>query len=127
MIESGYVKYHDVIGGYHQDGIQVMGGHRLTFRNVRVDCLRNANLFFSGGGSGASTPTDVVCDGCVLGPNAAQTLFYAPSVRSGARNSTICHGRHTAVRIVSPVQALVNVNNTILPRNPPSCANVTSR
>ena len=26
VIESGYVKCHDVYGEYHQDGIQVMGG-----------------------------------------------------------------------------------------------------
>jgi hypothetical protein len=127
VIESGYVKCHDVAGDYHQDGIHVMGGYRLTFRNLRVDCLRNANLFLSRGGSGASTPTDVVCDGCVLGPQSAQTLFYAPSLRSGARNTTICHGRYSAVRIESPVQAMVNVNNTILPRNHPACANVTGR
>ena len=45
VIESGYVKCHDVAGSYHQDGIQAMGGHRLTFRNLAVDCLGNANLF----------------------------------------------------------------------------------
>jgi hypothetical protein len=44
VIESGYVKCHDIAGEYHQDGIQVMGGRSITFRNLRVDCLGNANL-----------------------------------------------------------------------------------
>lgn len=127
VIESGYVKCHAVYAGYHQDGIHVMGGHRLTFRNLRVDCLRNANLFLSRGGSGASTPTDVVCEGCVFGPNAGQTVFYAPSLRSGARNSTICTGRFRAIRIEPGAQQLVNVGNRVLPRNHPACADVTGR
>ena len=90
VIESGYIKCHDVFGEYHQDGIQVMGGRSITFRNLRIDCLGNANLFLARGGLGAVTPTDVVCEDCVLGPNTAQTLFYADSIRSGARGTTVC-------------------------------------
>jgi hypothetical protein len=127
VIESGYVKCHDVAGGAHQDGVQVMGGLRITFRNLRVDCLRNSNFFLARGGSGASTPTEVVCDGCVLGPNSGQTLFTATSVRSGARNSTICTGRYSAVRTDPRATSPVYVGNTVLPRNHPSCANVTGR
>ena len=127
VVESGYVKCHDIFGDYHQDGVQAMGGYRLTFRNLRIDCLGNSNFFLSRGGSGASTPTDVVCEGCVLGPNAGQTLFYAPSLRSGARNTTICTGRFRAVRIEPGAEQIVNVNNRTLPRAHPSCANVTGR
>lgn len=127
VIESGYVKCHDVYPGYHQDGVQAMGGHRLTFRNLRIDCLRNSNFFISRGGALASTPTDVVCDGCVLGPNSGQTLFFAPSLRSGARNTTICEGRFRAVRIEPGAEQMVNVNNRTLPRTHPTCANVTGR
>ncbi len=127
VIESGYVKCHDVYPGYHQDGIHVMGGHRLTFRNLRVDCLRNANLFLSRGGSGASTPTDVVCEGCFLGPNSGQTLFFAPSIRSGARRTTICTGRFRAIRIEPGAEQLVNVGNRVLPHDHPSCADVTGQ
>jgi hypothetical protein len=127
VIESGYVKCHEIYGDYHQDGIQAMGGYRITFRNLRIDCLGNSNLFLSRGGIGASTPTDIVCEGCVLGPNSGQTLFYAPSLRSGARNTTICTGRFRAIRVEPGAEQRVDVNNRTLPRNHPSCANVTGR
>ena len=127
VIESGYVKCHDVAPGHHQDGVQAMGGARITFRGLRVDCLRNSNFFLARGGSGASTPTEIVCDGCVLGPNSGQTFFVTTSLRSGARNSTICEGRFTGVRIDPSASSPVNVGNRVLPRNHPSCANVTGR
>jgi hypothetical protein len=127
VIESGYVKCHDVAQGAHQDGIQVMGGSRLTFRKLRVDCLGNANLFLSKGGRGASTPTDVVCEDCVLGPNSGQTLFYAESVRSGVRRTIICVGRFRAVRVEPEARAIVEDANTVLSRDDPACADVTGK
>ncbi|MGH3072206.1 MAG: calcium-binding protein [Gaiellaceae bacterium] len=127
VIESGYVKCHDVAGGYHQDGVQAMGGLRITMRNLSVDCLRNSNFFMARGGSGASTPTEIVCDGCTFGPHSGQTVFVTTSIRSGVRNSTICEGRFTALRIDPQASSPVNVGNRILPRNHPSCANVTGR
>jgi hypothetical protein len=126
VIESGYVRCHEIAAGAHQDGIQVMGGSRLTFRELRVDCLGNANLFLSKGGLGASTPTDVVCEGCVLGPNSGQTLFFAESVRSGARGTRICTGRFRAVRIEPDARAVVEEGNTVLSREDPECADVTA-
>jgi hypothetical protein len=125
VIESGYVKCHDVASGAHQDGVQVMGGRNLTFRDLRIDCLGNANFFLSEGGSGASTPTGVVCEGCVLGPNSSQTLFYAESVRSGARGTTICTGRGRAVRVEPGAEAMIDEENTVLARDDPSCEDVT--
>lgn len=125
VIESGYVKCHAVVEGAHQDGVQVMGGRDLTFRGLRIDCLGNANFFLAEGGSEASTPTDVVCEGCVLGPNSSQTLFYADSVRSGARQTTICTGRSRAVRVEPGAEAIVEDGNTVLPHGDPSCADVT--
>jgi hypothetical protein len=127
LIESGYVMCHDIAGEYHQDGIHVMGGYRLTFRNLSVDCLGNSNLFLSRGGLGASTPTDIVCDRCVLGPNSGQTLFNADSIRSGARNTTICRGRFRDVRVHPEAQELVDVDNRVLPHDHPSCRDVTGR
>ena len=127
VIESGYVKCHDVAGSYHQDGIQAMGGTRLTFRKLSVDCLGNANLFVNQGGLKVSLPTDVVCDRCVLGPNSAQTLFVATSNRSGARGTTICEGRFRAVRIGPRAEALVEENNTVLPEGHAACKDVTRR
>ena len=64
----------------HQDGIQVMGGVRITFQNLSVDCGRrddaviNSNLFFNQAGESRPPPTDVVCDGCSLGGGAAHTV-----------------------------------------------------
>ena len=127
VIESGYVKCHDVYPGYHQDGVQAMGGSRLTFKNLRIDCLRNSNFFLARGGSGASTPTDIICDGCVFGPHSGQTVFYAPSIRSGVRNSTICTGRFRAIRVEPGAEQLVNTNNRTLPRGHASCKDVTGR
>jgi hypothetical protein len=127
VIESGYVACHDVAGDTHQDGVQVMGGYRLTFIGLAVDCLRNSNFFIARGGSGASTPTDVVCIGCKFGPNSGQTVFWSTSLRSGVRDSTICQGRFDAIRIESGAEQIINVGNVILARGHPSCANVTGR
>jgi hypothetical protein len=127
VVESGYIKCHDVFGEYHQDGIQAMGGHRLTFRNLAVDCLGNANLFVNRAGARVSTPTDVVCERCVLGPNSAQTLFAGTSVRSGTRDSTICTGRYRAIRVGPRTDAMVDDGTTVLPVGDPSCADVTGR
>lgn len=124
VIESGYVKCRAFALGAHQDGIQVMGGLRLTFRDLRVDCLGNANLFLAEGGSGAETPTDVVCVRCVLGPHSAQTLYHGKSIRSGARQTTICTGRHFAVRVEPGARAIVDEGNTVLPRDDAACKDV---
>ena len=127
VIESGYIKCHDVYGGYHQDGIHVMGGTRLTFRQLAVDCLGNANLFLSEGGVRSSTPTDVVCIRCVLGPNSGQTLFFARSIRAGARDTVICTGRFRAIRVEPGAESMVNTGNTVLRHRHPRCADVTAQ
>lgn len=127
VIESGYIKCHDILGEYHQDGIQVMGGRRITFRGLRVDCLGNSNLFVAEGGLQASTPTEVVCEGCVLGPNSGQTLFYGGSIRSGARDTTICTGRFRAIRVEPGARRLVDEGNEVLAHGDPSCEDVTGR
>ena len=112
VVESGYVECHALSPGSHQDGVQAMGGSGLTFRNLTIDCLGNSNFYVNRAGSGASTPTDVVCDGCVLGPRSASTLFIGSSARSGARDSFVCEGRYFDVRIeraTDPVTAGVEV------------------
>jgi hypothetical protein len=125
VIESGYIKCHEFVEGAHQDGIQAMGGRSLTFRDLRIDCRGNANLFVAEGGLHASTPTDVVCEGCVLGPHSAHTLFYGVSVRSGAREATICTGRFRAIRVEPDARAIVEDGNRVLPADDPACADVT--
>lgn len=106
VVEGGYVECHAISPGSHQDGVQAMGGSSLTFRNLTIDCLGNSNFYVNRAGGGASTPTDVVCEGCVLGPQSASTLFIGSSIRSGARSSVVCEGRYFDVRIeraTSPV------------------------
>jgi hypothetical protein len=127
VIESGYVKCHAASEGAHQDGVQVTGGSRITFRGLRVDCLGNSNFFVSQGGVMASTPTDVICEACILGPHSGQTLFYGPSIRSGARNTTICTGRFRAIRVDPEAEEIVNVGNRVLPSTHRSCLDVTGR
>jgi hypothetical protein len=95
VVEGGYVRCHDRYGSVHQDGIQAMGGTRVTFRNLEVDCASaegvNSAMFINEGRGGQSRPTDIVCDGCTLkkAPNRNRVLRIHDSLRSGARNSTI--------------------------------------
>ena len=124
VIESGYVRCYAQTSGYHQDGIQVMGGYRITFRNLEVSCGRrgvNANLFIARGGSDASTPTDIVFEDGYLGPGAAHTILLADAVRSGARRTVICPGRWFDYMIQSSAVAPIDARNTSPPATDPRC------
>jgi Ca2+-binding RTX toxin-like protein len=102
IVESGYIRCHAGAPGGHQDGIQVMGGERVTFRGLQIHCgssRTNAQFFVSGAQGGL--PTDVLCDGCTLGGGAASTLFVSNSVRSGVRRTVVCKGRYFDVRVDS--------------------------
>ena len=83
----------------HQDGIQVMGGTRITFRGLSIDCGRstdrliNSNLFITQAGKSTVPPSDVVCDHCSFGGWAAHTVSVQTSVRSGVTNSSLCLAR----------------------------------
>jgi hypothetical protein len=116
VIESGYIRCHDRSSGYHQDGIQAMGGSRITFRGLSVFCGGigiNAALFIARGGSGGSTPTDVVFENGRLGPHAAHTILLASSTRSGARNTVICPARAVEFDIQSSASSPINAGNTL--------------
>ena len=124
-IESGYVRCHSRSGGYHQDGIQVMGGSRIAFRNLAVFCGGtgvNAALFIARGGSGGSTPTDVVFENGRLGPNAAHTILLATSVRSGVRGTVICPARAVEFEIQSSASSPINSGNTLAPASDSRCS-----
>ena len=127
VIEGGYVRCHDQQGDVHQDGIQAMGGTRVTFRNLEVDCASsegvNSAMFINMGSGGQERPTDIVCDGCILkkAPTRNHVLRISDSVRSGARNSTIVWcgngpscGAGPAVYIIDAASDPVNENNTIV-------------
>ena len=103
--------------GLHQDGIQVMGGTRITFRGLSINCGRsssrliNSNLFIKQAGKSVDPPTDVVCDRCTFGGWAAHTVSVQTSVRSGVTNSSLCLARFPQLTLavgkgaVDPVDA----------------------
>lgn len=84
---------------FHQDGIQVMGGARITFHDLKISCGRrderliNANLFINQGRHSRLPPRDVVCRHCSFGGWAAHTVSVQHSVHSGVTGSTICVAR----------------------------------
>jgi hypothetical protein len=84
----------------HQDGIQVMGGARITFDGLDVDCGRpgarliNSNLFIRQAGRSTVPPTDVVCVGCTFGGYAAHTVSIQNSIRSGITGSSLCQAKY---------------------------------
>lgn len=84
---------------FHQDGIQVLGGARITFHELTVSCGRreerliNSNLFINQAGKSQLPPRDVVCENCSFGGWAAHTVSVQTSVRSGVTGSKICIAR----------------------------------
>jgi hypothetical protein len=105
----------------HQDGIQVMGGTRITLRSLDVDCGRssdsliNSNLFISRAGRSTSPPTDVVCVDCFLGADAAHTASIQDSVRSGLVDSTLCTAKYSNLTLTIGSGAVdpVDVDNRL--------------
>jgi hypothetical protein len=95
VIGGGYIRCYDNVGG-HQDGVQVMDGLRLTFRNLRIKCgdphERGTNSQFYVSGNQPYVPRKVLCIGCLLGTGAASPLFIDLSVDSGARRTRVCRG-----------------------------------
>jgi hypothetical protein len=89
----------------HQDGIQAMGGLRITFRNLTVDCGRagerliNSDLFIKMSSRSTAPPTDVVCVDCYFGGEAAHTVSIQASVRSGAESSTLCSAKYSRLTL----------------------------
>ena len=107
----------------HQDGVQVMGGARITFSRLHIDCGRagqrliNSNLFIKRSGTSLAPPTDVVCVHCVLGGEAAHTVDIQSSVRSGLVSSRICVAKypHLSLTIGAGAVDPVDRRNTIGP------------
>ena len=104
VIWGGFIRCYEHPEGAHQDGIQALGGERITLRNLEINCNSGANaqLFLNGANGGM--PTDIACEKCFLGTGAATTLRVSESVRSGARNSTICPGRFRDINTAGSVE-----------------------
>jgi hypothetical protein len=127
-IRSGSVRCFGRANGKHQDGVQVMGGRNILFRNFDVECQtsNNAAFFVNQGTQSPEVPTGIVCDGCFLSGGGITVRIYH-SVASGVKNSTIVAGHLSPMRIdkASAVDP-VNANNTIAapgttrPVSPPS-------
>jgi hypothetical protein len=106
----------------HQDGIQVLGGERVTFTNMHVDCGRpaesliNSNMFINMAGRASTPPADIVCDGCTFGGGAAHTVSVQNSIRSGVENSTLCRAKYPNLTLTIGSGAIdpVNVDNKIV-------------
>ena len=121
LIGGGYIRCFDHVPGAHQDGIQALGGERITFRNVEINCNSTVNAQFFVAGDSNVFPTDVVCDRCFLGSGAASTYAVGASVRSGVRNSLVCRGRFRNSNITAAATDPIDVGNTILPATDPRC------
>jgi Ca2+-binding RTX toxin-like protein len=121
VIGGGYIRCHRRAGSTHQDGVQAMGGRRITFSNVDVRCRTAGNAQFFVQAAVGGYPRAVVCVSCFLGGGAATTLRVERSSRSGARESTICRGRYFARVITRAAWSPVNTGNTFLRRSHPRC------
>ena len=98
-IAGGHVRCTGHPEDAHQDGIQAIGGSRITLRNLVIWCGGpeaefgdgvNSSALIGTGGAGASTPTDVVIEHSVMGPGTANGVLVEDSVRSGIRDSVAC-------------------------------------
>ncbi len=116
VIESGSVSCFQHAAGKHQDGVQVMGGRNIVFRNFTVQCQssNNAAFFINKGTTSSEVPTNVLCDGCFLSGGGITVRIY-DSVSSGVRNSTIVAG-HLAPLHINKGSAVdpINVNNSVV-------------
>lgn len=122
LIGGGYIRCYDHLDGAHQDGVQILGGERITFRNVEINCNSNPNAQFFVTGTGGGMPTDVLCDKCFLGHGAGSTIAIGVSLRSGVRNSLVCTGRFRPLNVTSAAVEPVLTGNTILQANDRRCS-----
>jgi hypothetical protein len=103
-VGDGYIRCHGHEDpAIHQDGVQVMGGERIQFHNLDIDCDGQGNSPFFVQDVGSGNPTDIllldsriIANGNLDGTPVDQkstSLRIEESLRSGARNTLICPGR----------------------------------
>lgn len=104
-------------GAIHQDGVQVMSGRRIQFRDFvagdpdgnRWTCWGTGGGFFISHVNG-DVPTDVVCVRCRIAAF-NQALRIGSSVRSGARDSVFGYSRSFGIYVGADASSPVNVGN----------------
>jgi hypothetical protein len=120
-VDGGRVRCLGKAPTLHQDGIQVLGGQRITFHGLAIDCGRqnsrliNSDMFINQAGKAVTPPTDVVCSGCSFGGWAAHTVSIQNSIRSGVMGSTLCVARFPqfTLAIGPKAQSPVSGGNTV--------------
>lgn len=114
VVEKGTIECLGQRAGGHQDGVQAMGGTRITFKNLEVDCqTRSSGFFVRTGGRAEERPTDVVCEGCSI-RGGGYSVRINESVRSGVRDSTVCAGEFGGVKILAGAVDPVDQGNSIV-------------
>lgn len=133
VVTGGSILCSGRVGAVHQDGIQVLGGARITFRMMFVRCpiakpkkgdLSHSAFFVSTAGTSKTTTSAVVFEDGFLG-SAGTTVDVATSDASGVRRSTVCPSTTIGKAVYVPVlphkmptaTRVVNVGNVF----PPSC------
>ena len=120
-VDTGSIQCLGKVADVHQDGVQVMGGARITLRGLSIDCGRpqdsliNSNLFIKRSGGSVNPPTDVICVDCSLGGSAAHTASIQESVRSGLVDSRLCSAKYSKLTLSIGPNAVdpVDVGNAI--------------
>lgn len=126
VVEGGSIRCYARDTGDHQDGVQAMGGERVTFFNLDDQCLsaNNAAFFVNRGTNSPNKPTDIVCDGCFLSGGGMTVRIY-DSVRSGVRNSRIVTGKVRALSTTPLAVDPVVAGNAVLPLRPQNGADAS--
>ena len=131
-IDGGYTARHGICSGcgdLHLDGIQVLGGQRITFRNFSVSIVTaehsNSALYINCGQSCQQRPTDIVFENSTFrrSPTRNRTVRIGNSLRSGIRNSTVyycgtgstCDAPNAGgIVVMDSATDPVNENNTLV-------------
>jgi hypothetical protein len=114
-------------GLIHQDGVQAMGGQRITFTGLDVECLssNNSDFFINQGTASRQPPSDILCISCRFGASPtdpltgratqgpSSTVLISHSVDSGVERSIICPGHYFQLRIGPGAVNPVDKRNTL--------------
>jgi hypothetical protein len=134
VVEEGYVYVHDVTSSLHWDAIQVLGGYRVTFKNLVVlqrspDLDREGRCVFVNAGVTPPDIEDVVFENCYFethrDPISTKDRVFTlqGSIRSGARNCYFAEAKAGVapywVRTLENVIDPVDEGNVIIPRSQP--------